>query len=136
MIMNQHGMTVNDIDQAIRQYIETALWSETDDDGEPLDTETDDRASYNRWSIDLESRRRMATDVRDFVAGCEAERPDVFNGMDPEQVGHDFWLTRNGHGTGFWDRDLGERGSWLTEQCKPHGEASLYVGDDGRLYYE
>lgn len=23
---------------------------------------------------------------------------------DPEQIGHDLWLTRNGHGTGFWDR--------------------------------
>ena len=23
-----------------------------------------------------------------------------------EQIGHDFWLTRNDHGTGFWDRDL------------------------------
>ena len=22
-----------------------------------------------------------------------------------EQAGHDFWLTRNGHGTGFWDRN-------------------------------
>lgn len=21
-----------------------------------------------------------------------------------EQVGHDLWLTRNGHGAGFWDR--------------------------------
>ena len=21
-----------------------------------------------------------------------------------EQAGHDFWLTRNGHGAGFWDR--------------------------------
>lgn len=25
-------------------------------------------------------------------------------GVTPEQAGHDFWLTRNGHGTGFWDR--------------------------------
>lgn len=22
-----------------------------------------------------------------------------------EQAGHDFWLTRNGHGAGFWDGD-------------------------------
>ncbi len=22
-----------------------------------------------------------------------------------EQAGHDFWFSRNGHGTGFWDRD-------------------------------
>lgn len=25
-------------------------------------------------------------------------------GVDPTQAGHDFWLTRNGHGAGFWDR--------------------------------
>lgn len=23
---------------------------------------------------------------------------------NPEQIGHDIWLTRNGHGAGFWDR--------------------------------
>lgn len=23
--------------------------------------------------------------------------------FEPEIVGHDFWLTRNGHGSGFWD---------------------------------
>lgn len=26
-------------------------------------------------------------------------------GYDESNAGHDFWLTRNGHGTGFWDRD-------------------------------
>lgn len=25
-------------------------------------------------------------------------------GLDPLQCGHDFYLTRNGHGSGFWDR--------------------------------
>ena len=25
-------------------------------------------------------------------------------GVSHEQAGHDLWLTRNGHGTGFWDR--------------------------------
>lgn len=25
--------------------------------------------------------------------------------LDWSQVGHDLWLTRNGHGTGFWDRE-------------------------------
>ena len=28
---------------------------------------------------------------------------------DEAQAGHDFWLTRNGHGVGFWDRGLGFR---------------------------
>ncbi len=27
-----------------------------------------------------------------------------------EQAAHDFWLSRNGHGAGFWDRDPAEYG--------------------------
>lgn len=29
---------------------------------------------------------------------------ELLKDCQPEQVGHDFWLTRNGHGAGFWDR--------------------------------
>ena len=38
-----------------------------------------------------------------------------------ELAGHDFALTRNGHGTGFWDRGLGAIGDMLTDACKPYG---------------
>lgn len=54
-----------------------------------------------------------------------------------EMAGHDFWLTRNGHGAGFWDRsplkagDLGER---LSTASKLAGESDLYTGDDGGVY--
>jgi hypothetical protein len=50
-------------------------------------------------------------------------------------AGHDFWLTRNGHGAGFWDGDLSEDvGNALTEAAKKFGECHLYVGDDGQIY--
>lgn len=47
-----------------------------------------------------------------------------------------FWLTRNGHGAGFWENDYGteEQCDKLTEACKAFGEFNLYPGDDGRLY--
>ena len=32
------------------------------------------------------------------------------SGLHPDQCGHDFWLTRNGHGAGFWDRGLADTG--------------------------
>lgn len=52
-----------------------------------------------------------------------------------ERAGHDFWLTRNGHGCGFWDGDWSEpAASKLTQASKTFGEFSLYVGDDGRIY--
>jgi len=30
-------------------------------------------------------------------------------------AGHDYWLTRNGHGAGYWDRNLGKVGDELTK---------------------
>lgn len=54
-----------------------------------------------------------------------------------EQLGHDFWLTRNGHGTGFWDRDTGTEAAReaLTELAHVFGEADAYVGDDGLSHF-
>ncbi len=39
-----------------------------------------------------------------------------------ECAGHDFYLTRNGHGTGFWDRDAGAVGEQLSAAARRHGE--------------
>lgn len=47
-------------------------------------------------------------------------------GMTAEQFGHDFSLTRNRHGAGFWDRGYGALGSWLTTLAHAMGDASLY----------
>lgn len=46
------------------------------------------------------------------------------DGYSAAQAGHDFWLTRNGHGAGFWDRKPldGELGEALTRLAKDAGE--------------
>lgn len=52
-----------------------------------------------------------------------------------EPAGHDFWLTRVGHGAGYWDGDLPEAlGERLTQAAKAAGEVWPYIGDDGRVY--
>lgn len=58
--------------------------------------------------------------------------PDKWRGY--EFAGHNFWLSRNGHGAGFFDRDAGEVGERLQEAARGWGECSLYVGDDGKIY--
>ncbi len=51
------------------------------------------------------------------------------------QGGHDFWLTRNGHGAGFWDGDWDEPyGHMLDMGAKAYGEFQTYFGDDGLIY--
>jgi hypothetical protein len=77
----------------------------------------------------------MRQDCADFVDGIESA--DLFAYLlefDYSQMGHDFWLTRNRHGAGFWDRGLGALGDRLTSAAHAYGEVDLYVGDDGRLY--
>jgi hypothetical protein len=80
----------------------------------------------------------VAGNLADLLAYCEA-RPtstiyDESQGPAEAHAGHDFWLTRNGHGCGFWDRGLDALGDRLTEACKPYGSADDHTpydcGDD------
>ncbi len=106
-------------------YTECALWSSTDD-GEPLDS----------------GDHELAQETKDaFLAHCSAFLGEIDDyqipwrdAMEWDQLGHDLWLTRNGHGAGFWDRGLDEVGDRLTEAAKRQGSCDLYVGDDGLIY--
>lgn len=42
----------------------------------------------------------MMRDCMDFMV----RSLHLIQDLDLAQCGHDFWLTRNGHGSGFWDR--------------------------------
>lgn len=51
------------------------------------------------------------------------------DGYDAEQAGMDFWYTRNGHGVGFWDRELGQIGEDLSEIARTFGEVNPWFSD-------
>ena len=68
-----------------------------------------------------------------------AEQIDVAKevpGYDDERAGNDFWLTRNRHGAGFWDRGLSHAGDYLTKMSHAYGELHLCRGDDGMIHVE
>jgi hypothetical protein len=115
---------VKDIDIFTKAYLEAALWAELDDEGDPLDD------NYTVEDIDPSTLEEMVGEAKAF----QEENEDAISG-NLSQAGHDFWLTRNRHGAGFWD------GGWpedvegeLTEAAHDYGEYTLYVGDDGVLY--
>lgn len=102
--------------------------------GEDCDSNLES-VGYSAHDFDPGAAREAEEELHAFVTSCLGERPDCFDDMTPDMVGYDFYLTRNGHGCGFWDHGLGEVGKWLTGIAKPYGEASAYVGDDGILHY-
>lgn len=53
------------------------------------------------------------------------------------QMGHDFWLTRNGHGVGFWDRPeiWGDCADLFSDIARSMGEKSAWVENE-KLFIE
>lgn len=129
------------LDNFTRGYIVAALWSTNDEStpegGEPLDKNYDveDLASETLDCIVADCEKFQRDNAADLVLYAEMMRKyDPSQGTIDEYAGHDFWLTRNGHGAGFWDRGLGDVGDRLTKASKPYGSCDLYVGDDGKVY--
>jgi hypothetical protein len=115
-------------------YLTCALWSSNDESndqgGDPLD---------QNYEIGDIAPCALATLTADCAAFLEkfgelaAAQP-----AEPDQFGHDLWLTRCGHGTGFWDRDAKvyapEARDAFDAFAEAAGNRDLYVGDDGLIY--
>jgi hypothetical protein len=112
-----------------RGYIACALWT----------SELDDVSGSD---LPLEIVERMREDCSRFRLSVEGDKvvthltPAQMLGVADSQLGHDFWLTRNRHGAGFWDRGLGDVGEVLTKRAQSFGECSLTRDDDGTIYLE
>jgi len=135
----------DDMTAMVEQYLRTALWTWVDEDGGapfPGDEGYVDVTEV----FDLRSIVHAISECRDFceyVAECAEDDSDRIVGeptweewqaasealtaMDPGQAGHDFWLTREHHGAGFWDRGLGVAGARLTDAAHTFGACDLWV---------
>lgn len=121
--MKNKQALIDSLDAFTKHYIVCMLWAETDNStpsgGHPLD----DNYDINDLTIDA---------LKECKKDCEAFQRDnaelLKQAGNDEYNGHDFWLTRNGHGAGFWDRgydkDIGDK---LTQACKTYGTVNPMV---------
>ena len=118
--------TGNVNDDFFNAYLQAALWSSTDDDDSPLD------ANYQQEDIESDTLAKMYDDCEKFLQKAShllleenCRQPNMM-----EQAGHDFWLTRNHHGSGFWDGDWEDQaGEELTTIAHEFGEVCLSAFD-------
>lgn len=129
------------LDDFTRGYIECALWSSAacgspqEDAADPADADGQRRGTFDQsfqdCGIDELSPALLAHVIADCVQFQDENsaklalaytRYSYSPEWSPEsQAGHDFWLTRNGHGTGFWDRGLGLVGADLANVARAWG---------------
>lgn len=92
-------------ERELDEYLETAIWSSTDESdesgGEPLD---------RNFSID-DFTDEAREEARAELDAFEVEMDRVLDALGDDYEGStdhwpvDFWLNRNGHGAGFWDKE-------------------------------
>lgn len=121
-------------DEFTKSYMETMLWSEMDDEGNALDS------MYGPSDFSMDAMNSIRADCAKFQQQANLEEVEQLMFMPDsveEMAGHDFWLTRAGHGAGFWDGDWDHHdGQRLTELSKTFQEQYIYVGDDGQLHVD
>lgn len=137
-----HWHNMANMDEFTAAYVTTALWSSNDESnesgGDPLDK------NYSEQDIAPEFLTQIIADCAKFqkeqgaTMQAAIETGQVKYGPDfgpMGRAGHDFWLTRNGHGAGFWDGDWPEPyADQLTKAAKAFREINPYVGDDKKIY--
>lgn len=158
----------SDLDEFTRAYITAMFWTEEQPGSTAEERHTKSGKVRKAWAKRVEEGQqkdmpgdygftdlapktlaRIVADCADFQAThadllTRAYETDIPGGMayDESSAGHDFWLTRNEHGVGFWDRGLGEVGDELSAACgwRARGEANpfpgvdVYIGDDLKIY--
>jgi hypothetical protein len=114
------------IDAMTRQYLETALWSEYDEDESNNPRPFDDRFTIENFPASVKAKARQT--CAGFYAAHKAQI-DEYSADEEEnagRAGHYLWLTRNRHGSGFWDGNYEpQTGADLTDAAHALGEVNL-----------
>lgn len=119
------------LDDFIGGYIACAIWADLrDDECEPPE------GYYDISDLSPESSATATAVCIDFVDANEDLLIEASDKFSWSCLGQDFWLTRNSHGSGYWDRGLKETGEELTKAAKIYNGASVYLGDDGKVHIE
>lgn len=105
------GAALFDLGAFLDAYLDCALWA----------------SGFDGCTWDEEAEEELREEAVDFLT-VEVLSLLTRGGWAPDQAGHDYWLTRNGHGAGFWDRGC-QAGDQLTKIAHGFGAIDLYQGD-------
>ena len=107
--------------------LEAALWADLWTDEGDESTTTD-----NYESVEVTTLSDLRQECDDFIdANSDLLTQYAALTFGADQAGHDFHLTRNGHGAGYWDRGAGAVGDLLSDSARIWGDYSLWVDDEG-----
>lgn len=126
------------IKEMLIAYLEIALtltadyYNENHYYDEDEEEEREDWDNFTIYDISQDSWSKAKIDCIKFLSKIPLT---MIVNLDAGEIGSDFWLTRNGHGAGFWDRgyddDVEKK---LMDSVKQFGTQDLYLGNNNELH--
>ena len=133
----------NYLEEFTRSYLATAQWSSGDGEHENFDDfawseQAKEQAKKDCQTFIEKVNATFDKDTARYILNRECQGPML--------AAHDFWLTRVGHGAGFWDGDwnlhpykdepvVPDLGDMLTYISRSFNNLDVYLGDDNLLYF-
>lgn len=123
-------------EEIIHGFLTAAAWA----DG--LDDKTQENGEFGAVlcaNLDWDEKSRET--ATKFVDRFLDNARNLIEGIDMENIGHDLWLSANGHGSGFFDRDYEykDRLQEIAEEtCNDVNNYFVYVDEEnmtGKLVF-
>lgn len=125
-----HGTTVlgYELDSMVKNYLRCAVWADSLEGCEK---------DYGSFSASQKMNEQADSDCLSFIEFLSKAGLidwDTFHNF--ENLGYDFWLTRNRHDSGFWDGDW-EKGDEMTEIVhKNFPEKTIWKDEVGKYNFD
>lgn len=137
----------SDFPEFFQAYLVAALWSSTIGEGSEAEPGERDGDPFDKHfsTSDFTDEALETLRAHAFSFWCrmwyyiDHEKAPASSYTAPRnatQAGHDFWLTQNGHGAGFWDGDWPTYGEQLTKLAKCYPEINLCITPENQVGIE
>jgi hypothetical protein len=128
--INENKFEIEDdyLPRMLDSYLKVSIWTSNDDEDNSI------ADNYTIKDLDKNFIKKSEKDCKEFLS--KVEDVVIQEYIDATTLGHDFWLTRNHHGAGFFDRTYSkENEKTLTKEAQKFKEVNLYV-ENGKVLSE
>ena len=109
------------LETVLQSYLEAMLWVNEDMD------------ELTIFDVDEKLVEFSMVEIEKFINIIETTKGDIEDSKhySDSAFGHNFLLSRNGHGAGFFD----DNNDTLQDICRKFGSVDAYIGDDNKIYF-
>jgi hypothetical protein len=110
--------TPGQIQEVARHFLIAAIWADAPEGTRPRAPAATEARAFNICKAFIDANNELFNHAMECAAEGYGSHPDA--GSAEASFGHDLWLTTQGHGTGFWDREElpDDLGAALTKACE------------------